>query len=442
MAEWVGFAVGVLVVAWTAFSVFATLILPRGSVSRFTFVLRTLIVLLLVRPAERIRDWDRRDKVLAYRGPLFLVLQLGTWLTLFLVGFALIALPQVGSFRGGFVFAGSSMFTLGFAQTTADSNGLEATAFLCSAFGLVAVALQISYLPVLYGAFNRRETLVTMLESRGGDPVWGPEVLARHVLVDIVDNLPQLYTDWETWAADVAESHANYPALIFFRSPHPLRSWIIALLAVLDAAAIQMALNPLTAPSECRLVLRMGFTALRDIASVLRIPFDPDPYPDDPISIDIDEFRRAYEHLQGAGWVAERSVEDAYPHFQGWRINYESNVYAIADRIDAPPALWSGPRSHPITHEAPRRPEDRRPPREGGAQREELVEQSRRRRVARAMRGQTLPTSLRRIAEARREVEEAQAAANAASAVLDSIAGTSPDGDSAQSEEPSAPARG
>jgi hypothetical protein len=35
------------------------------------------------------------------------------------------------------------------------------------------------------------------------------------------------------------------------------------------------------------------------------------------------------------------------PVFCGWRINYEQVAYALADHIDAVPALWSGPRRIP-----------------------------------------------------------------------------------------------
>ena len=38
------------------------------------------------------------------------------------------------------------------------------------------IALQISYLPTLYSAYNRRETEVTLLKSRAGEPAWGPEL--------------------------------------------------------------------------------------------------------------------------------------------------------------------------------------------------------------------------------------------------------------------------
>ncbi len=122
------------------------------------------------------------------------------------------------------------MLTLGFASQ--PDWGPTAVMFIAATTGLIVVALQVAYLPTLYGAFNRRESLVTLLQSRAGAPAWGPELLTRHVIVGLVDNLGQLYLDWEEWAADVAESHTNYPVLVWFRSPHPLRSWVIARLAV------------------------------------------------------------------------------------------------------------------------------------------------------------------------------------------------------------------
>ena len=110
------------------------------------------------------------------------------------------------------------------------------------------VALQIAYLPALYSSYSTRESLVALLESRAGQPAWGPELLARHQLVGITDTLPQLYQEWEVWSADVAESHTTYPILLLFRSPEAWLSWLTGLLAVLDAAAMHLALDPDSAP--------------------------------------------------------------------------------------------------------------------------------------------------------------------------------------------------
>jgi hypothetical protein len=311
--------------------------------------------------AGRRRTYEDRDRILSLAGPAFLMAQVASWLLLLFLGFALMLWPFSGNSLGDALdVAGSSMFTLGFAVES--GAGPTALIFLAAVVGLVVVALQIAYLPTLYSAFNRRETLVTMLESRGGVPSWGPEILARHELIDNVSSLQDLYARWEEWAADLAESHTTYQALLLFRSPHPMRSWIIGLLSVLDAAALHLSLNPLSAPAQARPFMRMGYMALREVARVLRIPFNPDPRPDDVVALTREEFDEALGHMASVGWRFERSADDAWKHFRGWRVTYESIAYQIADRVDAPPALWSGPRHGVATPSiAPARPPHRAP---------------------------------------------------------------------------------
>ena len=72
---------------------------------------------------------------------------------------------------------------------------------------MVIVALQIAYLPALYQAFNRRESLVAMLESRAGVPAWGPEILIRHQLVGIIDSLPDFPPRLKTLVLHMILSH-------------------------------------------------------------------------------------------------------------------------------------------------------------------------------------------------------------------------------------------
>ena len=128
------------------------------------------------------------------------------------------------------------------------------------------------------------ESLIAMLAGRAGEPSWGPEILIRHQLVGIIDALPDFYASWEQWAAEFSESHSSYPVLLLFRSPDPWSSWVLALLSVLDAAAMQLALNPTTTPSQARLCLRMGYTALRRVSRVARVGLRRRPAPRRPAS--------------------------------------------------------------------------------------------------------------------------------------------------------------
>jgi hypothetical protein len=340
--SWAGFAAGIAILLLTASSVLGTLIVPRATAPRLT-VLVTAVVrggFLLI--TDRVDDYLKRDRIEALNGPALLMSLLVAWVALVFLSFALLFWPFVGGFGSALQITGSSMFTLGF--MTPRGAAPVALAFLCAASGLVLVALQIAYLPTLYSAFNRRETLVTMLAFLGGVPAWGPEVLIRHELIDNKERLGWFYERWTEWAADVSESHGTYPQLLYFRSPKPLRSWVIGLLAVMDAAALHLSLSPLTAPASARPLLRMGYTALIDLAATVGITVDPDPDPADPIQLTRAEFDSAVERLVSVGWKLERDQDQAWKHFHGWRVNYEAAAYGLALRLDAPPALWSGSR--------------------------------------------------------------------------------------------------
>jgi hypothetical protein len=360
--SWIAFPIGLFIVVGTSGSVIRTLILPRGLTSRIaTVVSRGFVRRAFLLAANRFESYETKDKILALSGPMSLLVLLVTWIALFLFGFALMLYPPAHvSFWEALRESGSSLFTLGFAPT---APGLPTViAFVAAAAGLIVVALQIAYLPTLYSAFNRREALVTLLQSRAGSPAWGPEILIRAHTVGLMDSLGPTYAEWERWAAEVAESHTNYPVLAWFRSPHPLRSWIISLLAVMDSAALYSSVAPNDAPIEARLVIRMGFTCLRNIAEVLRVPYDPDPFPDDPIQLTYEEFLGGVHRLQKAEFPMERSPEEAWEHFRGWRVNYEAVAYALADLVVAPPGPWSGERKHlPGMALVPERPADRRP---------------------------------------------------------------------------------
>lgn len=353
-------ALGAALLFATVLSIGRTLIVPRGLTPAMAINLDLLVRDVFRATARHVGNYYLRDRILTFEGPFRLLALLVQWLTTSLLAFTLLLWPFAPSFGSAIALAGSAEFTLGFIQVGAAAP--IALSILAAITGLSLVALQIAYLPALYNAFNRRETLVTLLSSRTGQPPWGPEVLARHALIGNVGDLPKFFREWEFWAADVAESHTNYPILIAFRSPHPLRSWLIALGAVLDAAALYLSLDPSTAPSEANACLRMGYTALREIATVRKLQFDPDPLPDDPIDLTYEEFRAGVRLLDEAGFPRERTPDEAWPHFHGWRVNYESLLYRIADRIEAPPALWSGPR-HGLggVEYPPERPRHRHP---------------------------------------------------------------------------------
>jgi hypothetical protein len=358
--------VGVVVVIVTVSDVVLTMVLPRrpSGVERLSLQVNRIVRFCFVLASHLAKTYELQDAILAPTGPVAIVGQLLFWAACLVLGFALILVGAGESFADGLLQALTALFTVGAVHSGgAADTGVDIS---IGAIWVVIVALQIAYLPALYSSFNRRESLVALLESRAGVPAWGPELLARHQLVGITDALPDLYAAWEEWAADVAETHTTYPVLLLFRSPEPWYSWLLGILAVLDGAAMHLALAPSSASSQARLCLRMGFTLLNRIATMLGWEVDPDPNPEGPIELTLAEFERAVAMLVSVGFATERSAEEAYIDFRGWRVNYESVAYRLADRLTVPPAPWSGPRRHMRSGTVePRRPPQRRP---GGGQ--------------------------------------------------------------------------
>ncbi|MBV8196161.1 MAG: hypothetical protein JOY80_11620 [Candidatus Dormibacteraeota bacterium] len=360
--RWSGFVLGFAIYALTIVSLVNTLVLPRQADSIIGRVITRIVRGTLTIVSAKVGSYERRDQILGYAGPVWLLTMLLSWLLMVWVSFALLMWPfSTGnaSFGDALRLAGSGMFTLGFA-TPGDGAPLVLT-LAAAASGIGVVSLMIAFLPTLYGAFNRREVLVTLVEALAGSPAWGPEVLARQELIDNVSSLDGLYSRWADWAADVSESHTSYRTLIFLRSPSPLRSWVVALLAMLDAAALHLSLNPLTAPPTARWFMRMGIVALRELAATLGLPFNPDPKPEDDVHLTREEFDEGVAILTRVGWKAERDLDAAWIHYRGWRVNYEQTAYAIAMLIDAPPAPWSGPRRRARRVIPPARPPHREP---------------------------------------------------------------------------------
>ncbi len=356
------FALGLLVVLVTGASVLFTIVLPREprGFERLSSYVNRVVQVAFLGLSRLAKSYEGKDALLAPTAPVALIAQLAFWAGCFVVGYALMLVGTTHSPVSSLAQATGAVFTVGTINLSGRAN--TAIDIAAGATWVVIVALQIAYLPALYQAFNRRESLVAMLESRAGVPAWGPELLARHQLVGIIDTLPDFYAAWEEWSADLAESHTTYPVMLLFRSPQAWFSWLVGLMAVLDGAAMHLAVAPSTASSQSRLCLRMGFTALNRMAKVLRWEVDPDPNPEGPIMLTFEEFEAAVTMLVEVGFPTERTAEEAWADFRGWRVNYESVAYRLCDHLTAPPAPWSGTRRHlrsgPV---APRRPPQRSP---------------------------------------------------------------------------------
>src|SRR5262249_17290317 len=123
--------------------------------------------------------------------------------------------------------------------------------------------------------------------------------------------------------------------------------------AILDTAALRLALLDIPWTPDAATCIRAGYLALRAIADNFQIPYDPDPKPDDPISITKTEFLEGYDHIAEAGVPVKEDREQAWRDFAGWRVTYDTVLLTLAGLVMAPYAPWSSDRSPTRPHRPP-----------------------------------------------------------------------------------------
>jgi hypothetical protein len=242
-----------------------------------------------------------------------------------------------------FEASGSSILTLGFVAVNTIPQHL--LAFSEALIGLVLIAILIAYLPTIYSAFQRRELIVNMLEVRAGAPPSAWEMLERYHRIHGLNQLHELWRDLEEWFADVEESHTSIGALTFFRSQQSDRSWITTAGAVLDGAALARSTLDIPSDPQADLCIRAGYLCLRRICDFFRIPYNNSPRADDPISIARQEFDSVCNELASQGLPLKADRDQAWRDFEGWRVNYDAPLIALAGLTMAPYAPWSSDRS-------------------------------------------------------------------------------------------------
>jgi len=338
------FLAGAAAVVATFGSAVRTVVIPRGipaRLTRFVFFQMRRIFRLRARPSA---PYEKRDRVMSLYGPVSLLILLVTWMTTVILAYTAMYWGLGGrSVRDAFTLSGSAVLTLGFA----DPGDLPATAlvFTEAALGLILLALMITYLPSIYSVFSRRENMVAGMELRGGSPPSAVEVLSRSWRVDRFAKLGTLWRRAEQWFLELQETHTSFPAVAFFRSPQPDHSWVTSAGVILDSASVLLSAVDRPPDADAAYCIRAGYLALRRIADFFRIPYDPDPGPDDPISIERDEFEEACLALAAQGVLLKEDRDRAWRDFVGWRVNYDRVLVALAGLTMAPYAPWSSDRS-------------------------------------------------------------------------------------------------
>ncbi|HYW23365.1 MAG TPA: potassium channel family protein [Terriglobales bacterium] len=343
--------VGVLIVLATLADVFQSIVTPRPVAGRLRISRYSTRVLWAASRwlARRARHPRRREAILGSFGPAIVLVYLVVWLLLLLLGYGLVVNALAGQIRPhptdlvtSMYIAGTSLFTIGFGDYVGMTSVARLLSLVAAATGLGVLALVVTFLFSLYGAFQRREVAVVTLEASAGAPPSGVTLLETYAAAEIIDELPALFQRWQEAGAEILDSHLAYPVLAYFRSSHDNDSWISSLGAVMDATTLVLTTIDGTESAVthgvkgwaklCRAVLGH---CIEDMVIYFHLPYDRDA------GVELSDYREARERLALAGYRL-RAESEGWEAFRRLRAEYAGRVNALAIYWVTPPAQWIG----------------------------------------------------------------------------------------------------
>jgi hypothetical protein len=336
---------GCLVIATMLWDAFETIALPRTATRklRVTRLFYRATWRLWVAVARRLGSDRRREHFLALYGPLSIFGLLAVWAGGLIAGFALLLGSQqalVSSLPGDSLMfdllylSGSTLFTLGLGDLAPHDKVGRMLTVVEAGIGLGLLTLVLSYLPVLYGSFCRREMRLTLLDCWAGSPPAAAEVLRRLAETEDRLALDEFLREWECWCAEVLETHLSYPAVAYFRSQHEQQSWVSALATVLDVSALlKVGVDGLSTWRAHATFAIARHTAV-DLAQILGTPLD--------LAVDRltrDEVQALQRDLEHTGLALGRQA-GAADELAELRRSYEPYVVALSTRLMMPRPPW------------------------------------------------------------------------------------------------------
>jgi len=346
--------VGLALIGWVLNDVFTTVILPRPAPARYrpAGLLTRSAWPVWRRRAGASRTPERREQRLAIFAPAIVMILLGVWIVLLIVGFGLVLHALSGEIRpplpdlaAALYFSAITLLTIGYGDFVPAGGLSRVVAVAAGGVGLGIVALTITYLFSLHVNFQRRELQVATLDARAGAPPSGIALLETCAAFDDDTlELGQIFEAWERWAAEVLESHLAYPILMFFRSTHDHESWVSAIGAILDAATLSLTTVEGGPRGQASATRGIGVHLVEDIGRFFR--FSAPDRPSDGPMIERAEFDDARERLRAAGYTLIPDAAASWADFAHLRSDYAGPLNALARYLDVPPAQWIGDRSY------------------------------------------------------------------------------------------------
>jgi hypothetical protein len=294
----------------------------------------------------------RRDRVLAYAGPVIVLTVLAVWIVLLMLGAALVIHPHLGTavttssgqtktdFMTAVYAAGNSITLVGSGNFSPQTPAFKAFYIVNSFVGMTMISLTLTYLMQIYTALQRRNALALAVHEASGETGDAADLIGA---VGPQGNFSNGYTHLAQLAAEmraVKEAHHFYPVLVYFRFDEPYYTLSRLTTVVLDAVTLvksglddeQFASLKQSAAVNgmWRATMRL-LTSVDDVLLPRGLRDAPTAPPD---AVTLDRWRKRYDaglrRLREAGLRTIADEREGFEVYVSLRVKWDRPIAALA----------------------------------------------------------------------------------------------------------------
>jgi hypothetical protein len=298
------FVFGLIVIGVTLRDVFDTVVVPGESKTSLRIVTRLLFGGLAI-----LRKVRRLGAVPPWLAPTVLLLSFVGWMTLLVIGFGFVVDvladwydPRLPTFSQSLFVAGSSLVTVGLSET--DATGPARWVNIAAGFcGLAVMTMAVTYLLGMQSRIARRDVGILKLTISAGSPPSAVELLERYAELGCRDELPVVLRKGRDWCADLLQSHASHPSLIYFRSIGTASGWPATLGTLVQLSVLfEMVIEEPGMRGKAILLREQALRAGSTLSERLSLPLPRD-------TIEVETAKAMMERLRAAGYSVHDEID-------------------------------------------------------------------------------------------------------------------------------------
>ncbi len=225
---WFVQVVGTGLVLLAIADIYLTVLYPRGGRGVVSVPLSRGIWQIFRLTASAIPK--NRAQLLSYMGPTLLVATVAIWISLLILGFALIFWPALGNqirmetgstptdFATAIYYSGYALTTLGTGEITPQTSTYRLLMVLEAVLGFSVLTMTLTYFSSVYSHLIERNTFALSIHHRTAKTADAAELLARIGATGYFDgSAREDISNMAQKLLKIIESHHSYPTLGYFR---------------------------------------------------------------------------------------------------------------------------------------------------------------------------------------------------------------------------------